>query len=82
MGDAEIRAALVERGMADLLVCRVPIPGQARGDGLWYITRDRNESTARVWFGSMGLCQLKICFVDSCGEAGWCRPHALKGRLG
>jgi len=82
MGEAEIRAALVERGMADLLVHRVLVKGQARGDALWYITKIRQEATSRVWFGSIGMSQVKICFVDSYGEAGWCRPHPLQGQLG
>lgn len=83
MADAQIRAALVEsRGMADLCVHRVRTKGQARGDALWYITRDRNEAGVRIWFGSIGMSQIKICFVDSYGEAGWRLPHPLKGRLG
>jgi hypothetical protein len=54
MGEAHIRAALVSaRGMADLLVHRVGTWGQAHGDGLWYITRDKQEpgstSAASAW---------------------------------
>lgn len=82
MADAQIRAALVERGMADLCVHRVAVRGQASKDALWYITRDRNEASVRIWFGSVGMSQVKICFVDSYGEAGWNRPHPLKGRIG
>jgi len=81
-GEAQIRAALVERGMADLLVHRVLTKGLARGDALWFVTNIRQEATVRVWFGSIGMSQVKICFVDDFGGAGWCRTHPLKGRLG
>ena len=82
-GDAQIRAALVQDlGSADLWVYRVSTRGQARGDALWYITRDRNEAGARVWFGSIGMSQVKICFVDGHGLAGWRRPRPLGGRFG
>lgn len=78
--DAQVRAALVASpGMADLCVHRVLTRGQARGDALWYVTRDRNEATARVWFGSIGMSQIKVCFVDSYGAAGWRLPHPLRG---
>lgn len=81
-GDATIRAALVQDvGMADLCVHRVAVRGQARGDALWFITRDRNEASARVWFGPIGMAQVKICFVDAYGLAGWRRPHPLRGRF-
>lgn len=82
-GDAQVRAALVDSpGAADLCVHRVLARGQARGDALWFITRDRDEASARVWFGSIGMSQVKICFVDSYGLAGWRRPHPLSGRFG
>ncbi len=81
-GDAQVRAALVESpGMADLCVYRVPARGQAVGDALWYITRDRDMASARVWFGSIGMSQVRICFVASHGLAGWRRPHPLRGRF-
>ena len=81
-GEAQVRVSLVEKGMADLLVHRVSAKGQARGDALWYVTNIRQDATVRLWFGSIGMSQVKICFVDSYGEAGWCRTHPLKGRLG
>ena len=81
MGEARVRAALVSRGEADLLVCRVSSWGMAHGDARWFITRDKQEATAWVYFTSIGMAQVKICFVDGLGEAGWQRPHALKGRL-
>ncbi|MDN2672254.1 MULTISPECIES: DUF6150 family protein [unclassified Janthinobacterium] len=75
MGEADVRVALVERGSADLLVHRVASWGLAHGDALWYITRDRQSATASVFFVSQGMAQLKICFVDSHGEAGWQAPR-------
>jgi hypothetical protein len=72
MGDANFRVALVgNQGEADLLVCRVGNWGSAHGDALWFITRDRQEATARLYFTDVGMAQIKICFVDSQGAAGW-----------
>lgn len=82
-GDADLHIALMaDPGMADLWVHRVATQGQAAGDALWFITRDRHVATARVWFGSPGMCQARIAFVDSRGLAGWRRPHVLRGRFG
>ena len=81
MGEADLRVAIVPRGNADLLVHRIGSRGLARGDTLWYITRDRQEATARVYFVSQGMAQLKICFVDSVGEAGWQVPRPRHIRL-
>ena len=75
MGEADVRVAIVPRDNADLLVHRVSSRGLARGDAVWYITRDRQEATARVFFVSQGMAQLKICFVDNHGEAGWQVPR-------
>ena len=83
MGEAHIRVALVnERGVADLLVHRVGSWGLARGDALWYITKDKQDATAWLFFTSLGMAQVKICFVDNYSEAGWQTPHRLKGRFG
>lgn len=71
MGDAQIRIALVDRGSADLLVHRVASPGMAHSAWLWYITRNRQEARVHACFTSQGMAQLKVCFVDSYGEAGW-----------
>lgn len=57
--------------------------GLARGDALWFITRDRSDATAWVYFCSIGMAQVRVCFVDSYGEAGWQDPkHAYRGRFG
>lgn len=71
MGEAQVRMALVDRGSADLLVHRVGSRGLARGDALWFVTRDRQDASVVVCFTSPGMAQLKICFVDTLGEAGW-----------
>jgi hypothetical protein len=83
MGEAHIRVALVTaRGQADLLVRRVGSLGMAHGDGLWYITRDQHEATAWVYFTSIGMAQVNICFVDGYGEVGWQAPNRHKGCFG
>jgi hypothetical protein len=83
MGEAGIRIAIVgSRGEADLLVHRVGSWGLAHGDARWYITRDKQDATALVFFTSIGFSQLKVCFVDTLGEAGWQRPSRFRGRLG
>jgi hypothetical protein len=83
MGEAQVRVALVStRGMADLLVHRVSSWGLARGDALWYITRDKQDATAWVFFTSIGMAEVKICFVDNYGEAGWQTASRYQGRFG
>ena len=74
-GDADLRVALVDRGMADLLVHRVAARGLAHGDALWYSTRHREDASVRVFFVSPGMAQLKIFFVPNQDEAGWQRPR-------
>ncbi|KAB8057082.1 hypothetical protein GCN74_22095 [Janthinobacterium sp. FT14W] len=81
MGDADVRVAIVQRGKADLLVHRATSWGLAHGDAQWFITRERQDATASVYFTSPGFAQLTICFVDQAGEAGWVRPHRFKGCL-
>lgn len=73
--EAQLRVALVERRSADLLVHRVSSRGLAQRDSLWYITRDRQSATTLLCFTAPGMAQLKICFVDSYGEAGWQVPR-------
>jgi hypothetical protein len=81
MGDARVRVALVERGKADLLVHRVASRGLAHGDARWFITKDKQDADVYVYFTSEGMAQLKICFVDTYGEAGWQRPKPPGVRL-
>ncbi|HYD80192.1 MAG TPA: DUF6150 family protein [Paucimonas sp.] len=83
MGDADVRVAIVaDRGMADLLVHRVNSWGLAHGDERWFITRDKQDATALVYFTSPGFAQVRIHFVHSYGEAGWQGESRYKGRFG
>lgn len=81
MGEAHVRVAFVSRGDADLLVHRVSSWGSAKGDALWFITRDRQEATCWIYAVPPGMAEVKICFVDSQGEAGWQKESRYKGRL-
>ena len=81
MGEAHFRVNLSDRGTADLLVHRVGSWGLAHGDALWFITRDKQEADVWLYFTSLGMAQLKVCFVDSYGEAGWQHAHPLQGRF-
>ena len=81
MAEADLRVAIVPRGNADLFVHRVASLGLAHGDAQWFITRERQDATAGVYFTSQGFAQLTICFVDQASEAGWARPHRYKGCL-
>lgn len=83
MGEAHIRVALVDnRGSADLLVHRVNSWGLARGDAFWYITKDKQDATVWLYFTSLGMAEVSICFVDNYSEAGWQTSHRCLGRFG
>lgn len=83
MGEAHIRVAIVsERGQADLLVHRASSRGLANGDARWYITREKQDATCWVFFTAIGMAQVKICFVNNFGEAGWQKQHQYQGRFG
>ncbi|KGI78281.1 DUF6150 family protein [Oleiagrimonas soli] len=82
MGEADVRVALVhDRGQADIWVHRVSSWGLAQGDTRWFITRERHDATAWVYFCSIGMAQVKVCFVDSYGEAGWRDPAQARRGL-
>ena len=81
MGEAHIRVAIVSRGDADLLVHRVSSWGSAKGDALWFITRNKQDADFLIFFTSQGMADVKICFVDSYGEAGWQKESRFKGRF-
>ncbi|PTT76929.1 MULTISPECIES: DUF6150 family protein [unclassified Chryseobacterium] len=81
MGEAHIRVAIVSRGDADLLVHRVSSWGLANGDAHWFITRNKQEATCWIYAVSQGMADVKICFVDSYGEAGWQKESRYKGRF-
>ena len=52
MGEADVRVAIVQRGNADLLVHRAASYGLAHGDAQWFITRERQDATASMYFTS------------------------------
>lgn len=82
IGEAQVRVAIVSaRDQADLLVHRVGSQGLARGDALWFMTRDKQDATTWIYSCSVGMAEVKVCFVDNHAEAGWVKPHRLKGRL-
>ncbi len=82
MGEGHVRVAIVTtRADADLLVHRVSSSGLARGDGLWFITREKQNANTWVFFTTIGMAQVKIFFVDTYDEAGWVRPHPYKGKF-
>jgi hypothetical protein len=81
MGEAHIKVALVSRGDADLLVRRVDSAGMAGSEGHWYITRDKEDAGTWVCFTSVGFAEVKVCFVDSAGDAGWQKESRYKGRF-
>src|SRR6185312_7992899 len=83
MGDAHVRIAIVKTiGQADLLVHRVNSWGLARGGALWYITRNKQDADIYAYFCSLGMCQLRVCFVNTYGQAGWINTdHRLAGRF-
>ncbi|HEX5126322.1 MAG TPA: DUF6150 family protein [Rhodocyclaceae bacterium] len=83
MGEAQVRVAIVSaRGQADLLVHRVSSWGLARGDALWFITHNKQDATVWIYPCSIGMAQVKICFVDNYSEAGWVRSHHLRSAFG
>lgn len=82
MGEAHVRVAIVTaKGQADLLVHRVGSWGLAQGDGLWFITRNKQDATVWIHPCSIGMAEVCVCFVDNCAEAGWVKPHRLQGRF-
>lgn len=82
MGEAHVRVAIVEnRGEADLLVYRAHSWGAAYGDANWFITRNKQDANVWVFFTSRGFSQLRVCFVDNQGEAGWQRSSRFRGRF-
>jgi hypothetical protein len=80
MGEAKVTVAIVtDRLQADLLVHRVSSWGLANGDALWFITRNKQDATVWIYPCSIGMAKVKVCFVDTYGEAGWVGPSRHKG---
>lgn len=82
MGEAHIRVAIVSREEADLWVRKVSSWGMAQGDALWFITSDKQDANRWLFFTSPAFAQIRICFVDNYGEAGWQKESPYKGKLG
>ena len=81
-GDAQIRIAVVQDpAMADLWVYTAQSLGLAYGEAIWFINRDRYQADVRAVFTSLGAADLAVHFVRDRGQAGWQRPHRLKGKL-
>lgn len=79
MGQSHVRVAVVpSRGDADLLVHRVHNRGLATRGWFWYVTAEPAEAQVWVYFCTVGMADLKVCFVETFGEAGWMREHRLK----
>ena len=72
MGDAHVRVALVrDIGQADLLVHRVGSWGLARGPARWYITRNKQDADLYIYMCTLGMEDVRVCFVSTYGQAGW-----------
>ncbi len=80
-GEADFRAEIVSRGLADLLVCLVGSRGLAMDEACWYVTRDRQRARASIYFSDTGQAQFKVAFVASPALTGWRRPSVFEGRL-
>lgn len=83
MGEAQVRVAIVnDRGQADLLVHRVLAGELTSSDALWFITRNKAEATVSIFPCSIGMAQVRVCFVDNHAEAGWLHSHPCEGAFG
>lgn len=82
MGEAHLIVAVVNNpGMADLCVHRVNSWGEANKASYWYINYNREDASVWIYFGSIGMADIKICFVDNFTEAGWKKsPPPSKAR--
>lgn len=83
LGEANLRVAIVDTpGMADLWVHKVATMGLACGDALWFMTETKGEAKVWVYYCSIGMSQLKVCFVPTKGMAGWQNEHPLNDKIG
>ncbi len=83
LGEAQIRIAFVtDRGQADLLVHRVSSWGLARGDTFWFITRNKQDATVWIYPCSIGMADVRVCFVDNYAEVGWVKESRYRERFG
>ncbi len=82
IAEAHCKAYITQnKGEADLWVYNVGNRGLAYDNSLWYVTNNRSEATARVFFCSRGISQLIVYFVTNKSEAGWQKVHPMEGRL-
>ena len=83
MGEAHVRVAIVSKDQADLLVHRVGSWALARGGARWFFSRDKQDAEVWIYWCSIGMAQLRVCFVDLDSESGWVHPgHRLAGMFG
>ena len=76
MGEAQYKIHLTERKeQADLWVYIVGNQGMSGKNGLWYLTENFAESSAKVFFCAKGMSELSVCFVKNRSEAGWQTGH-------
>ena len=81
---AQFTATRVEdRTNADLLVFVSDSHGVSfRKDEIWsYVESDGESNVKLFWDEVTTVADLKICFVDDLGIAGWVTDHPLKGKL-
>jgi len=81
---ADINVSRVEdRTDADLLVFVTDSHGVSFGkEDVWSYVESEGESNIKIfWDETTPVADLKVCFVDDLGVAGWVKGHPLKGNL-
>ncbi len=81
---ADINVSRVEdRTDADLLVFVTDSHGVSFGkEEVWsYVEREGECNIKLFWDETTPVTELKVCFVDDLGVAGWVKEHPLKGSL-
>lgn len=68
--------------LAPLWVYMVSDRALAHRPGCWYATSNFSEAQHRIYFGSWGVADLNVFFVDAWGKAGWQRESEMKGLRG
>lgn len=70
-----------QKGKADLCVYLVNNRALAFDETRWFICNSKVDAEVILYFGSAGGSKLNVHFVKQPAQAGWQRPHPLKGRL-
>lgn len=70
-----------DKGKADLCAYLSPSRGLAHGETRWFLTNSRSDADAVFFFGAPGISNLFVFFSTNPAQAGWQKPHPLKGRL-